>query len=61
MNPLEHFLTSCEELKYEIVVYFFSFVLVIGLTFVITKGICDFVEFHISRWLKKYFDCFDKK
>jgi hypothetical protein len=61
MNPLKHFLDSCLLYWGYIVLYFFSFVLMVGLTFVITKGICDFVEFNLNRMLKKYYDWFDKK
>jgi hypothetical protein len=61
MNPLKHFLDSCLLYWGYIVLYFFSFVLMVGVTFVIVKGICDFIEFNLNRMLKKYFDRFDKK
>jgi hypothetical protein len=61
MNPLKNFLDSCLLYWGYIVLYFFSFVLMVGVTFVIVKGICDFIEFNLNRMLKKYFDRFDKK
>jgi hypothetical protein len=61
MNPLKHFLDSCLLYWGYIVIYFFSFVLMVGLTFVVVEIICVFIKGNLKRLVDKYFNWIDKK